>query len=93
MLVTDEVSCQAPYLLSVMKRLLQSVALALAAFFAVQPALAAVTCAERACADGRSSPDSCLPTSDASMNSVAGKTAMASIHASGQAPSQAAAEL
>jgi hypothetical protein len=71
-----------------MKRLLQSVALALVAFLAVQPALATLTCAQKICADGRTSMDCCLPSNDASMQDMANDPAMASMNAPGQAPSQ-----
>jgi hypothetical protein len=72
-----------------MKKILQSVALALAAFLTVQPALATMTCAQKICADGSSSPDCCLPSSDASMPDMA-DMAMPSMSASGQAPSNPA---
>ena len=74
-----------------MKRLLQSVSLALAALLAVQPALATMTCAHMVCADGHSSPDCCLPSSDAPMNGMANDAAMP-MSASGQAPSQMSEE-
>ena len=79
------------YFVAVMKRILQSVALALAAFLAVQPALATMTCAQKLCADGSSSPDCCLPSSGASMHGMANDMAMPSMSASGQAPSFVAA--
>jgi hypothetical protein len=90
-LITDGVCHARPYFTSVMKRILQSVALALAVFLAVQPALATMTCAQRICADGSSSPDCCLPSSDASMNGMANDMDMPSMSASGQAPSFVAA--
>jgi hypothetical protein len=79
------------YFIPVMKKILQSVALALAAFLAVQPALATMTCAQKLCVDGSSSPDCCLPSSDASMHGMADDMAMPSMSASGQAPSLSAA--
>ena len=70
-----------------MKRLLQSVALALATLLAAQPALATMTCVEMVCANHRSSPDCCLPSKDASMHGMAmANDAMSSMDASGQAP-------
>jgi hypothetical protein len=80
-----------PYFNPVMKRILQSVALALAAFLAVQPALATMTCAQKLCVDGSSSPDCCLPSSGASMQGMANDMAMPSMSAPGQAPSFVAA--
>ena len=90
MLVTDRVCHKTPYFTPVMKRFLQSVALALAAFLAVQPALATMTCAQKLCADGSSSPDCCLPSSGAPMPGMSNDAAMASMSAPGQAPSNPA---
>jgi hypothetical protein len=70
-----------------MKRILQSVAMALAAFLAAQPALATMTCAQKLCVDGSSSPDCCLPSSGAPMQIMADDMAMPSMSASGQVPS------
>jgi len=69
-----------------MKRILQSVALALAAILAVQPALATMTCAQKVCVDGISSMDCCLPSHGASMQGMS-MVGMPSMSASGQAPS------
>jgi len=77
---------QPPYFNPVMKKILQSVALALAALLAVQPALASMTCAHKVCADGTSSPDCCLPANNAPMQGMA--MAMPGMGVSGQAPSQ-----
>ena len=73
-----------------MKRILQSVALALAAILAVQPALATMTCAQSICADGSSSANCCLPSSGAPMHGMPNNAAMLSMGASGQAPSLSA---
>jgi hypothetical protein len=78
------------YFLAVMKRILQSVALALAVILTANPALATMTCAQQICADGCSSPDCCLPMSDAPMQGMSNDAAMPSIGASGQAPSNSA---
>jgi hypothetical protein len=75
------------YFEAVMKKILQSVALALAAILAVQPALATMTCAQKMCADGNSSADCCLPQSGAPMHGMSNVAAMPSMSASGQAPS------
>ncbi len=63
----------------VVKRFLQTVSLALAAFLAVQPALAAINCAQMLCADGHSSMDCCLPSSGASMQRMANHDSMLSM--------------
>ena len=78
------------YFVAVMKRILQSVALALAVLLAAQPALATMTCVQKMCADGSSSTDCCLPSSDAPMRGMSNDVAMPSMSASGQAPSPSA---
>jgi hypothetical protein len=78
------------YFLTVMKRILQSVALALAVLLAAQPALATMTCEQKMCADGSSSLDCCLPSSGAPMHGMSNEAAMPSMSASGQAPSTSA---
>jgi hypothetical protein len=70
-----------------MKRILQFVALALAVFLTAEPAFATMTCAQKMCADGSSSPDCCLPMSDAPMHGMSNDAAMPSMSASGRAPS------
>src|SRR5580700_10083979 len=72
-----------------MKRILQSVALALAVLLAANPALATMTCVQKICADGSSTMDCCLPTSDAPMSGMS-NDAMTSMGATGQAPSLSA---
>ena len=59
-----------------MKRLLQSVALALAVLLSVQPALATMTCTQRLCGAGHPSADCCPPSSDGSMRDMSGYPAM-----------------
>jgi hypothetical protein len=74
----------------VMKKILQSVALALAVLLAVQPALATMTCTQGICKAGQHSADCCPPTSGGSMRSMSGDPAMDSDSPSWQTPAQPA---
>ncbi len=74
----------------VMKKVLQSVALALAVILAVQPDLATMTCTQMHCGAGRHTADCCPPSGDGSMRNMAGDPAMDSRGASWQTPPQPA---
>ena len=67
-----------------MKRLLQSVVLALAALLAVQPALATMTCAQQICGSSPISANCCPTSNDASKHEMSGDAAMLSMSASQQ---------
>ena len=73
----------------VMKKVLQSVALALAVLLTVQPALATMTCTRMHCGTGHHSADCCPPSSDGSMRNMASDPTM-DMGASWQTPSQPA---
>ena len=74
----------------VMKKVLQSVALALAVLLAVQPALAAMTCTQGICRAGQHSADCCPPSNDGSMRNMLGDPALDSKGASWQTSPQSA---
>ncbi len=74
----------------VMKKILQSVALALAVLLAVQPALATMTCTQMHCGAGHHCADCCPPSGDGSMRNMSGDPAMDSMGASWQTPPQPA---
>src|ERR1035438_6308055 len=77
-----------------MKRLLQSVALALIALLAAQPALATMTCAQQICGSGPTSANCCLSSDDTSKHEMSSGAAMLSMHHSQQAsPQSTQAEL
>jgi hypothetical protein len=77
------------YSLPVMKRLLQSVALALAVLLTANPALATMSCAQNICADSGSVPNCCLGSGATPMSGMS-SDAMASTGASSQASSLSA---
>jgi len=78
----------------VMKRLLQSVALALAALLAAQPALASMTCAQQICGSGPSSGNCCLSSNDSSHSEMSSDAAMMPMSGPQQAaPQSTQAEL
>jgi len=71
-----------------MKRPLQFVALAIAALLAVQPALAAMTCAQQICGTGPTSTNCCLSSNGMSMPAMSDHTSMMLMDHSEQASQQ-----